>query len=143
MVQKLIWCFLKILFKIKSNLFYNHLLLIHNHNYSMWTKVVPFPPSSLYISFKTIYFHNIIISYLIFMKFSALNAEINIVFSSYNLQIILFLLSLKNLFKNKVKFFHQILLYNHIKLWRQEFPLCLNHRCLQIKVRKNFMKILR
>ena len=37
-----------------------------------------------------------VIPYLIFMKFSALNAEINIVSSSYNLQIILFLLSLKN-----------------------------------------------
>jgi hypothetical protein len=34
--------------------------------------------------------------YLIFMKFSALNAEINIVSSWYNFQIILFLLSLKN-----------------------------------------------
>ena len=42
-------------------------------------------------------------------------------FFLYNVQIILFLLSLKNWFKNKVKFFHQILLYNHIKLWRQEF----------------------
>jgi hypothetical protein len=35
-----------------------------------------------------------IIPYLIFMKFSALNAEINIVSSSYNFQIILFLFSL-------------------------------------------------
>ena len=61
--------------------------------------MIPFPPSSLYISYKTIYFHNIsheVIPYLIFMKFSALNAEINIVSSSCNLQIILFLLSLKN-----------------------------------------------
>jgi hypothetical protein len=37
---------------------------------------------------------------LIFMKFSALNAEINIVSSSYNFQGIVFLLSLKNWFKN-------------------------------------------
>ena len=60
--------------------------------------MIPFPPSFLYISYKTIYFHNIlmVIPYLIFMKFSALNAEINIVSSSYNLQIILYLLSLKN-----------------------------------------------
>jgi hypothetical protein len=36
-----------------------------------------------------------VIPYLIFMKFSALNSEINIV-SLYNFQIILFLLSLKN-----------------------------------------------
>ena len=35
-----------------------------------------------------------IIPYLIFMKFAALNAEINIVSSSYNFHIILFLLSL-------------------------------------------------
>jgi hypothetical protein len=34
--------------------------------YSMWTKVIPFPPSSLYISYKTIYFHNILMkSFLI------------------------------------------------------------------------------
>jgi hypothetical protein len=26
--------------------------------YSMWTKVITFPPSSLYISYKTTYFHN-------------------------------------------------------------------------------------
>jgi hypothetical protein len=32
-----------------------------------------------------------VIPYLIFMKFSALNAEINIVSSSYNFQIIVFL----------------------------------------------------
>ena len=36
-----------------------------------------------------------VIPYLIFTKLSALNSEINIV-SSYNFQIILFLLSLKN-----------------------------------------------
>jgi hypothetical protein len=28
--------------------------------YSMWTKVIPFPPSSLYISYRTIYFHIIV-----------------------------------------------------------------------------------
>ena len=28
--------------------------------YSMWTKVIPFPTSSLYISYKTTYFHNIL-----------------------------------------------------------------------------------
>jgi hypothetical protein len=28
--------------------------------YSMWTKVIPFPPSSLYISYKTTYFPNIL-----------------------------------------------------------------------------------
>jgi hypothetical protein len=33
-------------------------ILLHNdYVYSMWTKVIPFPPSSLYISYKTIYFH--------------------------------------------------------------------------------------
>ena len=32
----------------------------------MWTKVIPFPPSSLYISYKTIYFPNILMkSFLI------------------------------------------------------------------------------
>jgi hypothetical protein len=63
--------------------------------------------------------------------------------SSYNLQIILFLLSLKHWFKNKVKFFHQILLYNHINCDVKNLHLCLNHKCLQIKVRKNYMKIFR
>ena len=29
-----------------------------NVKYNMWTKVIPFPPSSLYISYKTTYFHN-------------------------------------------------------------------------------------
>jgi uncharacterized membrane protein len=34
--------------------------------YSMWKKVIPFLPSSLYISYKTIYFHNILMkSFLI------------------------------------------------------------------------------
>jgi hypothetical protein len=42
-------------------------------------------------------FHEI----LIFIKFSALNTEINIVSSPYKFQIILFLLSLKNCFKSK------------------------------------------
>jgi hypothetical protein len=39
--------------------------------YSMWTKVIPFPPSSLYISYKTIYFHNILMkSFLWLIWFS-------------------------------------------------------------------------
>ena len=70
------------------------------------------------------------------MKFSPLNTEINIVSSSYNFQIIVFLLSLNNWFKNKVKFFHQILLYNHIKLWRQEFTLVLKSEILVNKSSK-------
>ena len=58
-----------------------------------------FGPIKSYILYKTIYFqkHSLeAIPYLIFMKFSPLNAEINIVSSSYNFQIILFLLSFKN-----------------------------------------------
>ena len=53
------------------------------------------------------------IPYLISMKFSALNAEINIVSSSYNFQIILYLLSLKNWFKNKVSIFSPNLTIYH------------------------------
>jgi hypothetical protein len=48
----------------------------------------------------------------ILLLFSALNAEINSFFSSsYNFQIILFLLSLKNWFKNEVYIFSPNLTY--------------------------------
>ena len=61
-------------------------LYIVTGNYTHGSKVFPYKNISLNISYKTTYFHNI------FMKFSALNAEINIV-SLYNFQIIVFLLS--------------------------------------------------
>jgi hypothetical protein len=62
-----------------------------------------------------------VIPCLIFMEFSALNPEINIVSSSCNFHIILFILFLMTWFKHKVWFFHQILLYYRRKLWRREF----------------------
>ena len=45
----------------------------------MWTKVIPFPSSSLYISYKTTYFHNILMKSIpqpIFMKFSPFKTEL-------------------------------------------------------------------
>jgi len=39
--------------------------------YNMWTKVIPFPPSSLYISYKTVYYHNILMkSFLIWFSWN-------------------------------------------------------------------------
>ena len=67
---KLFWWFVLLILVV---LFYYHYATIfliqirHQHShYSMLTKVIPFPPSSLYISYKTIYFHNILMkSFLI------------------------------------------------------------------------------
>ena len=57
-----------------------------------------------------------VISNSIFI-FSALKALLDIAPSSYNFISIF----LKTWFKQKVYFFNQILLYNHRKLWCQEF----------------------
>ena len=57
---------------------------------------------SLYISHKTRYFQNDspeVIPYPIFMTFTALNAEINIVSSSYNI-IIFYGLTLRDILKD-------------------------------------------
>ena len=56
-------------FDIAWDIFFTKIMLpmlkLH-FTYSMWTKVIPFPPSSLYISYRTIYFHIILMkSFLI------------------------------------------------------------------------------
>ena len=40
--------------------------------YNMWTKMIPFPPSTLYISYKITYFHNIL---LLMLNFICINAN--------------------------------------------------------------------
>ena len=54
-----------------------------------------------------------VIPCLIFIKFSALNPKINIKFYLY--------FSLWHDLNTKLDFFHQILLYDHRKLWPREF----------------------
>jgi hypothetical protein len=63
----------KVILQLLWNICINELIyIVHSKKwnlyirYSMWTKVIPFPPSSLYISYKTIYVHNILMkSFLI------------------------------------------------------------------------------
>jgi hypothetical protein len=53
--------------------------------YSMWTNVIPFPPSSLYISYETTYFHNILMKSFL-SRFSLIRVYLHVIFSNFYLQ---------------------------------------------------------
>jgi hypothetical protein len=77
----------------------------------------------IYFSIKPLIFKTFSWSHSLsnFNKIFSIKCKINVVHSSYNLHIILFLLFLRTWNKHKLWFFsHQIWLYNHRKLWRWE-----------------------
>ena len=96
------------------------------------------------IFYKTTYLLNVSknspkdIPYQIVMKFSTLNAEINIIFIS-----LYFYFSFRHDLNTKFNFFtksYYIIIDNcEVEYLR----LCLNHKCLYGKVQKNYMKILK
>jgi hypothetical protein len=72
----------------------------------MWTKVIPFLPFSLYISYKTIYFHNILIkSFLMICNFFEL-----LVASIYDL--------------NTMEILDVTILYDYIVRFGEKIKLC-------------------